>query len=99
MDIQYVEKHMVACAEEELRGPFKKLKIEIVRQSIPMLCACGADEKMRDEPPKFEQSVICGTNYDVKGFFLPAFILHAIIVAVVQWLVMRWLDRWTRNYF
>lgn len=95
----FAEKHLLECAEEELKGPFKKLKLEIVRQSFPALFACGAVEALREDPPKFERSVVSMTNYDVKGFFLPNFIVIAIISGVIKWLVMRWLDRHFRGYF
>lgn len=99
MNIEYVEKVMMECAEEELKGPFKKMKLEIVRQSIPAVCACGADESLRDSPPDFQTHVIASTNYEIKTYLLPSWLIINIIAAVVQWLVMRWLDRYLRGYF
>lgn len=87
-----MEDYFVELAEKELRGPFKRTKIEIVRQSMPALLVCGADEELICDEKAFGEKVVENTNYDVKGF-IPQFILIAIISGVVQWLVKRFLDR------
>lgn len=84
----------VQLAEKEFRGPLRNIKIQIVKQSLPSLVVCGADKELVCNEKAFRDSIIDNTNYDVKTF-IPAFLLQAIIVAVVEWLVKKFLD----NYF
>lgn len=83
----------VELAEKELRGPFKRLKVEIVRQSIPAMLVCGSDSELICNEKAFSERVIKDTNYEVRTF-IPPFLLHAIIVTVVQWLVSRFLNNY-----
>jgi hypothetical protein len=81
----------VQLAERTFNAPFKQLKIEIVRQSLPALQACGCDDKCIANKAYFQEQLIDNTNYELKTF-LPEFILKAIILAIVEWLIRQWLD-------
>lgn len=87
------EEYFMNLAEKELRGPFKGLKLNIVRQSLPALFVCGAREDCVANEIYFRSSVIERTNYDPPRF-IPAFVFQAILVAVIQWLVTHWLDKY-----
>lgn len=87
-----MHEYWVELADKELSGPFKELKLEIVRQSVPALLVCGAKPELRQDKPKFAKSVIDNTTYSLSTM-IPLFILRVIIAAVVQWLIKRWLDR------